>query len=387
MALLKKTVGAQRWIWNHFLSINKERYEESGHFMFYNEMASELTNLKGQEETAWLKEIPSQTLQQTLKDLEKAIKNCYELGFGFPEFKKFNDDKHSARFPQFFVLSKNEVTLPKLGKFKFQSRKNVHKKDINYVTLSYDRIKNQWLLSVNFDTRIKQLPKTDKKIGLDVGSVRMYTDNTGKYKKPVRELKKVEYWLSRLEKEQRKLSDIIEQLKPLKETEESESSEKRHLLFLKRRKVKTVGLIYRKMTDYIHDKLHKLTTKLVKSHDLIATEDLNLKGMTKSAAGTVEEPGKNVKQKTGLNRNLLSNRLGLFFSLLRYKSLWYGKTFVQVYAPGTSRTCSSCGFKSKKNRQKQAEFKCIKCGFELNADHNAAINILNRGLKQLGLTA
>jgi len=112
--------------------------------------------------------------------------------------------------------------------------------------------------------------------------------------------------------------------------------------------------------------------------------------MTRSAKGTIDKPGKMVKQKSGLNRSILKQGWNILLTMLEYKCNWYGKIFIKVDPKFTSQTCSSCGYVSKKNRRSQKSFKCISCGFVRNADRNAAKNILNKGLilnkKRVGLT-
>ena len=105
--------------------------------------------------------------------------------------------------------------------------------------------------------------------------------------------------------------------------------------------------------------------------------------MTKSAKGTADNPGKNVKQKSGLNRSILNMAWGKFFRMLEYKLALTGRKLVKIDPRNTSRTCSQCGFVSKQNRLTQSQFKCVKCGFEANADLNAAVNIKNRFLSLL----
>jgi putative transposase len=102
--------------------------------------------------------------------------------------------------------------------------------------------------------------------------------------------------------------------------------------------------------------------------------------MTKSAKGTVEEPGKNVKQKSGLNRSMLDLGLGIFYDILRYKSSHQGKMFVQVPPQNTSNTCAACGYSDKNNRKTQSEIVCLKCGHSENADFNASENIKREGV-------
>ena len=124
---------------------------------------------------------------------------------------------------------------------------------------------------------------------------------------------------------------------------------------------------------------HQASRKLADRAHTVVLEDLNTKAMTRSAKGTVEEPGKNVKQKAGLNRGILNTGWGRLERNLDYKA----GNVVNVDAAYTSQTCSSCGHVGQENRRTQATFKCVACGYKANADHNAALNILERGLALL----
>ena len=125
---------------------------------------------------------------------------------------------------------------------------------------------------------------------------------------------------------------------------------------------------------------HKLTHNLAKNHSLIVIEDLKLANMTRSARGTIESPGKNVRQKAGLNRSLQEVAPGVIIRQLTYKCAWYGSTLIRVNPGYTSQTCYECGHVCPDNRAAQAHFKCVWCNHENNADVNAAKNILRRGL-------
>ena len=129
---------------------------------------------------------------------------------------------------------------------------------------------------------------------------------------------------------------------------------------------------------------HRITTRIVRSHDLIAVEDLRIAHMTRSARGTAEKPGRNVAAKSGLNRNVLEQSWSIIISQLDYKSRWYGREFVKVDPRHTSQTCSSCGVVASENR-KVKMYKCGNCGLGMDADTNAALNILRRGLSATGV--
>ena len=134
----------------------------------------------------------------------------------------------------------------------------------------------------------------------------------------------------------------------------------------------------------VRNQIHRITTALVREHDWIFAEALAVKGMTRSAKGTVENPGKRVKQKTGLNREILTQRWGMMLSQLAYKAEWAGKRLLTVNPAYTSQTCSGCGMVKSDQRQRK-RYSCSGCGLTLDADCNAAVNILRLGQAQAGL--
>ena len=126
---------------------------------------------------------------------------------------------------------------------------------------------------------------------------------------------------------------------------------------------------------------HRLTTQIVSTYQTICIEDTQIGNMTRSASGTVEKPGKRVAQKRGLNRRILAQSWGQFRRLLEYKCLQAGRNFILVPAAHTSQTCSKCDYADSKNRRSQSLFRCLSCGYESNADANAAETIRRRGLE------
>ncbi len=128
---------------------------------------------------------------------------------------------------------------------------------------------------------------------------------------------------------------------------------------------------------------HQLTTSLVKRYEYIAIEDLKVTNMTKSSKGDKENPGKRVKQKSGLNRAILNVSPYRVRTMLNYKSERYGGATIAINPAYTSQTCSECGHTAKENRKSQANFTCENCGHHMNADTNAAINIKNKAEEKL----
>jgi IS605 OrfB family transposase len=136
----------------------------------------------------------------------------------------------------------------------------------------------------------------------------------------------------------------------------------------------------RRRDDFCHQTAHWLTTR----HGLIVIEDLRVPNMTASAHGTVEQPGRNVRQKAGLNRSILDKSWGRLRSALDWHGRKNGCAVVAVPAAYTSQTCSACGHCAAESRESQADFVCIACGYRANADVNAARNILAAGLAASG---
>ena len=140
-----------------------------------------------------------------------------------------------------------------------------------------------------------------------------------------------------------------------------------------------IAKLHHKIANCRKDFLHQTSSKISKNHAMIYVEDLQVSNMSKSAKGTEEEHGKNVKQKSGLNRAILDQSWAEFRRQLDYKTQWLGGFLVAVPPQNTSRTCPCCGYTAKENRQTQADFKCVECGYTENADLVGALNILERG--------
>ena len=124
---------------------------------------------------------------------------------------------------------------------------------------------------------------------------------------------------------------------------------------------------------------HQITTELVRRFGLLAVEDLQIRNMTRSASGTLENPGKNVRQKAGLNRSITEQTWGLIRNQLHYKAAWAGRELVAVDPKFTSQRCSGCGVVAAENR-KSKQYRCATCGMTEDADVNAARNILHKAL-------
>ena len=138
--------------------------------------------------------------------------------------------------------------------------------------------------------------------------------------------------------------------------------------------------VEQKRGDSLRGTHHRVSTALVRKYQHVCTEDTQTRNMTRSARGTTEEPGRRVRQKAGLNREILSQGWYLLRQKLEYKCRWQDRVFIPVPAQGTSQTCAECGWADPENRRTQAGFRCQRCGHQANADANAAEVIRRRGL-------
>ena len=152
----------------------------------------------------------------------------------------------------------------------------------------------------------------------------------------------------------------------------------------RRKKVAALAREWQRITERNRGDEHQLAAAIVRQYDFIAVEDLRIGNMTRSAAGTLEEPGRNVAAKSGLNRGILEQSWGSLYGKIEYKAASAGARFVRVSPHHTSQTCSACGAIDAASRRSQAVFNCTSCGHVGNADLNAAASILRRGLETLG---
>jgi len=350
--------GCCRFVWNKALSLNLERLKNKQAIMYYFELDFWSKLWKRSEDYGFLKSCHSQILQQTLKSLELAFKDCFDKKQPLKRLPKFKrrGAHNSFRYPQGFKINGNNIYLPKLGWLSFRQSQKIIGQAKN-VTVSYSR--GHWFISIQVEQIVEQ-PTHQKKslIGIDLGVARFATCSDGKvieakhyFKRLSRKLKIAQRSLSR----KKKFSNNWHK--------QRECIQKLH------------GRIANARQDYLHWNSNRLS----KNHAMIVMENLKIANMTKSAKGTQDEPGTHVKAKSGLNRAILDQGWGEFKRQLQYKLEWLGGELLLVDPKYTSQTCPSCGHRDKKNRQTQSHFHCVDCGYEENADLVGAINVSRAG--------
>jgi len=310
-----------------------------------------------------LVDCPSQSLQQTLMAQERALKDAFNKKSQkrFPQFKK--KGRHdSFRYPQGIKVSGNRIFLPKVGYVLFFKSCEIVG-TIKNATVS--RKGEHWFISVQTEIEVeKPIHPSKSAIGVDLGVKKFATLSNGRVYDAKNSFKQKQSRLAQLQQRLAKKKKGSENFKSLK---------------------KRINRLHARIANIRQDYLHQVSTDSSKNHALVVLEDLKVANMSKSASGTLDNPGKMVAAKSGLNRSILDQGWHSFKSMLKYKLEHTGGELLLVDAHYTSQKCSSCGHTEKDNRLSQARFVCMQCGHEENADINAAKNILAVGHTVLGL--
>jgi len=355
--LMSQYAGNCRYLWNKALEINLHRLENKQSMLWYQELDWFSKLWKKSEQYAFLKLSPAQTLQQTLKQLERAFKEAFDKKQPLkkiPTFKK-RGERDSFTLPQGFKIEGKRIFLPKIGWLNFRKSRAIKGTPKN-VTIS--RQGKDWLVSIQVEIeRAEPVHPSTSIVGVDMGVKRLFTLSNGEFEEPIN----VDFFKDKIKRLQRRLAKKVKFSSNWRKLKEK------------------INRLHTKIANIRHNTLHKLSTTLSNSHAMVVLENLQIKNMTKSAKGDRDAPGRRVKQKSGLNRVILEQGWGMFKTFLEYKQAWSGGQVLFVDPKYTSQTCPVCHHKSKDNRQTQSEFECVLCGHKAHADVVGAINVLERG--------
>ncbi len=358
---LASIAGSNRFVWNKALAYQKERLENKEYTLSYYKMAPLL--LEWKKEHTFLGDCPSQSLQQTLMAQDRAIKDAFNKKSPkkFPQFKK-KGQHDSFRYPQGIKVSDNRVFLPKIGWVGFFKSRDILG-TIKNATVS--KKGEHWFVSIQTELEAeKPVHGATSAIGVDLGVKKFATLSDGRVYDAKNSFKKRQARLAKLQQRLSKKKKGSSNFKKLK---------------------KRINKLHLKVANIRQDYLHQVSTDISKNHALVVLEDLKIANMSKSASGTLDEPGKMVAAKSGLNRSILDQGWHSFKSMLSYKLDHLGGELLLVDPRYTSQKCSSCGHTEKDNRLSQSQFACMRCGFRENADINAAKNVLAAGHAVLSL--
>lgn len=370
-----------RHIYNHYLHVMNDHFNtnlkhlstEDRKGKYLNLSSKDVTKYRKEAGNEWLLDVPSVACQVAFDDLEAARKNAINPKLPqcqWPTKREWIDEfgiytrvngKSGPKTKCYIVFGQNSIKMGRtLGRVKYHKHKKIKGKLAANARIKYEPSSDRWYLSVVEEIEVTKpiQPASDNPIGIDVGIKRNLVTSED-----------VEYNVYRH-------TDLE---KRIKDTQRVIS--RRVKGSNRRRKVKVeYAKLKRRQTAAIQASRHQITTELVRKHKHIAVEDINVSNMTKSAKGTIASPGKNVKAKSGLNREMLRVGFSEIRRQLEYKSEGTTGTVTRVDPKHTSQICSACGHKDKNNRTSQANFTCVSCGHSENADLNAAKNIRDRAL-------
>ena len=344
---LLQAFGCARFIYNWGLDKKTKAWTNEHKTITYFELAKELTQLKQTEEHKWLKDVPNECLQQSLRNLDNAYTQFFKAKKGFPKFKSKKHSKDCSKYLNAvkFDFENWKVRIPKCGWVKLCHNKpfDLSTSKIGTLTVSRDKCGEYWCTIVvenNTPQKSKTKISEDTSVGIDLGikDYAILSDGT-KYSNP----KYYEHCKARLAILQRRFART------------QKGSNRHNLMRLK------VARQYRKITNMRIDFLHKLTTDLVRRCDTICLENLNVEGMMKNH---------------NLAMAIQSASWGEFVRQIKYKSDWFGKNviFIGRFEP-SSKTCSKCCHVNRELTLKDRDWVCPICGEHHDRDVNAAINI------------
>ena len=359
--LLQKHFGHCRYIYNYFLEVKIKHYKETKKTITWIDLANRLPKLK--EENQWLVEIGSQSLQQSIRNLDNAYTAFFRSGKGFPKFKSKHKSRKSFIVPMTngnikLDFNLNKLTIPKFQNFKSKDNriKCVFHREIpigetvKQATISQDRDGKYYvsiLVEINKEFPTKPERNEKKAIGIDFGVKTFLTLNNGTKIENPQYLKQNQ---DKLKKHQQELELIIN-----KESTKFKS------------KREQITNIYSKIARQRKDFLDKLSHKLTNDNQIgsIAIEDLSIKDMLE-------------KNYSPTNLKISDNSWGVFVNMLAYKSDWHGKNLIKIgrFEP-SSKTCSNCGNINHELKLNDRQWKCKNCNTSHDRDVNAAKNILD----------
>ena len=339
--LFSKHFGCCRWIYNWALAKKMAAYQATRQTLHRYDLVPELPKLKKAEETAWLSEVNSQSLQQELVYLELAYEKFFKEKKGFPKFKSKHNDHQSFGCPQNVTVDDSEISFPKIGPVKAVISRSFEGK-IKTVTVSRTPTGKYFAAVLVEDG--KKLPATKKysqktTLGIDLGLTHFATLSTGEKIANPRHLKQN---LARLKREQRRFSRRVK------------GSNRRNKQRIK------VARVHERVANIRKDFLHKLSTRLVSENQALAFETLNIAGMLRNHK---------------LARHISDAGWKTFIQFSAYKLLWNGKTLLQIGRFEPSSKLCDCGDINRDLTLSDRTWTCKKCNRTYDRDIQAAKNI------------
>ena len=354
---IRKTFGCTRFVYNYCLDLKRKNK-----YLNKFDLIKELPKLK--KEYPFLREVDSMSLQNTITDLMVGFDKHIKGQGGYPRFKKkgvkesfrtnFITSSYKGRVYENIKvdLTRRVIELPKLKEIKIRGYRTLDKLPGRILNATVKEVGTKFYVSLCIEEEL-ELPEkvTNKAVGIDIGVKNLVVTSNKEYYGNPKYLDKYERKIKRLQLElSRKVKGSKNYIKNKKKIEE----------------------VYRKLKNARKKTVEKIVSNITRNHDIIIAENLQVKKMLVH---------KNNHKK--LRKEITNATFSEIIRILKYKSLWLNKIFIQVspYYP-SSQICSKCGNRNEEMKDiRVRELKCSKCGLEIERDYNASINILNEGLR------